>query len=128
METSSVALRLMLAAGAVIGGSGCTRTYDGSIVPAYETRLDSGGFWPRLEFQEVDVEPPNRFYKFPPRPAAPVVVSNSAQTDQRPAPRRIQRQPAQTVPQQRPETPGIVPALFCENKTSPSGRVRVVCT
>lgn len=114
----SLALFLSVSAvAAAIPLSGCTRTYDGSVVPLYQTRLVRAGLMPHVAIVRSRTEPhPGiEVYSFPsPPPASPRAAPDR---------RRVRKA---MVRRFHPE-PTPAPSLVCRQDQSPSGRVRVVC-
>jgi hypothetical protein len=102
-----------------LGGAGCTRTYDGTIVPTYSLVMapESGAAWMTLD--KADPLPRNRLYRFPPAPPPPEPVAAAS-----PAPRRI------VSPRISPLLPKIAAdaprPVTCRNE-SRDGRIRLVC-
>jgi hypothetical protein len=111
-----LSMPLMLAA------AGCTRTYDGSIVPMYTTVVSSDrGLRVNPTAIPTDTLPPNRLVRFPPPPASMETAESST-----PSPQRPRRARSKAVA--RLATDPLPPRRYsCRDVTSESGRVRVVC-
>lgn len=110
---------------ALPAASGCTRTYDGSIMPAYQPMLVTSGGMTRMEIQPTDPEPPNRFYKFPAPPAAappPPVVT--VETERRPIPRRARARSARPAAAPQDSQPA---GLQCRPARAVDGRFKMEC-
>lgn len=102
-----------------LGAGGCTRTYDGSIVPAYEMVPAAGQPVGWFDMKPADTLPPSRLYKFPPAPPPPPEEKATTRSD-RPPPRI---RAGRLIP----KLDGQIPrAVTCRDETI-EGRVRVVC-
>jgi hypothetical protein len=99
--------------------SGCARTYDGSIVPSYTTKMITNGV-PHFEIKKTDLLPPRRLAEYPQSPVTPVAESQPARVYTPPP----AREPARILPQIGDDVPRNV---TCHNGVAPGGRVRVVC-
>jgi hypothetical protein len=102
--------------------AGCTRTYDGSIVPAFSPVMINDGGMSRIALEETDTRPRNRYIYFPPAPARPPQAETvAASAPVRRGVRRVARRPADQG------RPANAAPLRCSNQTGQGGRVRVVC-
>ena len=118
-----VPFQLLALTAVAAAGTACTRTYDGTIVPTYQTKIVRTGLVPRAVIRRTQVEAPSAssaaqlYPSMPPKPAAeePVTVAST---------RRAPRRPAVAKPAQQPEEETTV---TCRDETGSSGRVRVVC-
>lgn len=100
---------------------GCVRTYDGSIMPTYETTVVHAGPIPLLGFRRTQVAPGNAGYEFPSAPRRPVYAPVS-----RTAPARVSRvrnrSRAATTTQRE-----AAPTVRCRDAVTEGGRIKVVC-
>jgi hypothetical protein len=99
----------------LIGAAGCTRTSDGSIVPVMFSRFADPAPVPQYQAQvnEPRTYPPARA-----RPAAKAAPRVAKVTG--PSMSIVKNPPFKRVDPSQP--------LSCRNETSPSGRIRVVCS
>lgn len=102
---------------ACLAASGCARTYDGSIVPSYTTKMVMNGV-PHFEIQKTDLLPPSRLVDYP-EPPRPAVAETRPPRVEAPRP-----EPGRILPQIGDDLPRNV---TCRNEDAPGGRVRVVC-
>lgn len=114
MPTAPNSIRRVLVLIAAISCSGCTRTYDGTVVPTYQVKLVRTGI-PHISLQPALRGPTYQPASFPPapRPPASMVPVRS--------PRQITRGPAGPLPSSIPNR-----AFDCKPKSA-AGRVSVVC-
>ena len=97
------------------GLQGCTRTYDGTVVPAYQVGMVRAGLIPRPTLRKTPTERPDTGKIFPIAPLPPGPAT--------PAPRK--RRAAIVAAAQKPGAPK--PAVRCQQPSDSSGRVRMVC-
>jgi hypothetical protein len=107
----------MLCAALALPAAACTRTYDGTLVPAYELVPAAGRSHGWYQMKPADPLPPDRLYKFPPPPPPPPQADGRVE---RPPPRRGH---SRLIPKLEERAPKPV---TCTNQTV-EGRVRVVC-
>lgn len=105
---------------AVLPLGACTRTYDGTIVPTYQTQFVREGVVPRMVVRRTPVDPATPLGNYPPMPRAP--EAHAVTVD--PSPRRAARPRGAPVVTQ---TRASAAPLTCRQVVSPGGRVRVVC-
>jgi len=125
---NSLILAMLLGASSMLGVTGCTRTYDGSIVPTYSlvsTTSTRDMSFSSLGLVRNDPLPPERLYRFPPAPPPPpetIVVADASAAPS--APRRSAGlNLGGFVPRIETEPPRPV---TCRNE-SRDGRIRFVC-
>lgn len=99
---------------AALATQGCTRNYDGTVVPQYQVGMVRTGMLPRPVVQRTRLEPPDTGKIFPVAPLAPFPAE--------PAPRR-QRSAIRSAPAQVQSGPPV----RCRQPTDASGRIRMVC-
>lgn len=110
------AVALLLAA-LVIPVSGCTRTYDGTVVSTYQFVPMAGSSYGLYEMKPTDTLPPNRLYQFPQAPEPPAEAL--------PEPDRIP--PRRRAGGLVPKVDGDLPRAVACREEQVEGRVRVVC-
>ncbi|MBX3569368.1 MAG: hypothetical protein KF914_15010 [Rhizobiaceae bacterium] len=97
--------------------SGCTRTYDGTVVSTYQFVPMAGSPYGLYEMKPTDTLPPNRLYQFPPAPDPP--------PEALPAPDRLP--PRRRAGGLIPKVDGDLPRAVACREERAGGRVRVVC-
>jgi hypothetical protein len=112
---------LVLGSPLLVASGGCTRTYDGSLVPAYALSSSHSATNVSLGLVPADPLPPDRLYRFPP-PPPPVPGEISDVAD--PAPSRTAGLAiGGFIPRIETEAPRPV---TCRNESA-DGRIRFVC-
>ena len=112
---------LLLGAPSLLATTACTRTYDGSVVPAYALAASPSMTDVTVGLVRTDTLPPDRLYQFPPAPSPPVEEAPEAAA---PPPRRSAGlNVGGFVPRFETEPPRPV---TCRNESG-DGRVRFVC-
>ncbi|TPL12656.1 hypothetical protein FJ952_24460 [Mesorhizobium sp. B2-4-10] len=109
-----------LLSAALLFGSGCSRSYDGTVV--IPRPLDARRFWdrppPNVEYGPSEME--NGAFPAPPQP--PTRFS-----ERRPPPRAAQRRHLSRVSRPPPPSSDEEKPLACRNVSEPGKRVRMVC-
>ena len=121
MRNGTIFALLLLGTPPLLATTACTRTYDGSIVPAYSLAASPEATDLTLNIVRTDPLPPGRLYEFPPSPPSPPEAAPAASA---PGPRRTAGlDVGGFVPRFEMESPRPV---TCRNE-SRDGRIRFVC-
>lgn len=104
---------------ALLFGSGCSRSYDGTVI--IPRPLDARRFWERPP-PNVDYQPQPAAGAFPAPPQPPAQLSEQRSVK----PHVRTRHPTRLSP---PSPPALAPEkpLACKNVSAPGERVRMVC-
>ncbi|MDP3897139.1 MAG: hypothetical protein Q8Q62_10730 [Mesorhizobium sp.] len=94
---------------------GCTRTYDGTVVPRYQVAMVRVGALPRPVVRKTQTERPDTGKIFP---IAPLPPFPDGPPPRKPRPRSADAGPPSGAPGS---------AIRCRQPTDASGRVRMVC-
>ena len=121
MRNRTMLVMLLLGAPSLLATTACTRTYDGSIVPAYSLAASPTTRDMTVNIVRTDPLRPDRLYEFPPTPSPPYDAEPAVAS---PAPRRnAGLDVGGFVPRFEMESPRPV---TCRNESG-DGRVRFVC-
>ncbi len=121
MRNSVTLSLLLLGSPTLLASGGCTRTYDGSLVPTYALSSNLSATDVSLGFVRADPLPPERLYRFPPAPPPPPgdIETVADRTQSRSAGLAV----GGFVPRIETEPPRPV---TCRNESA-DGRIRFVC-
>lgn len=100
--------------------AGCTRTYDGSVVPVYQASIVRDGLMPHVVMRRTRVEPAYPLGSYPPPPRRPKISAAGTEPPSR-ARRRVVHAAAG------PEATAPRRPMSCRRETTPRGRVLVSC-
>ena len=119
----------LLLAAALLAAGGCSRTYDGTVVPTYQMTVAHYVGVPVVTMQRTPLEQPSAALEaqaaaavFPPPPPAPAQATVASEVNVPPRRRTIARRAASSVVAAKPDTP-----LVCQKRESEDRPVSVVC-